>query len=155
LQREKKMTTRLVVAVSAAILSTQVVSARSAPHHGPIASSAYRIGTVLNVKRQEFQSNAVGYTTPTDAPLQSDVYAYDVSVRVDCGTYVGRYESPFDSLVAVFRPNRLVRVRVQKHIMYIDIPGEYPEYRMAITKHARASTAPCDKQQAVASKTIH
>jgi hypothetical protein len=99
----------------------------------------YYPATVLNVRQHQMQSNYVGGSA-TDAPLQSSVFAYDVSLHLDCGTYVGRYQTPFNSLPAVLTPNSEVDVRLQKHVMYVDVPGSR-EYRMSIVgpPHGQAS----------------
>jgi hypothetical protein len=103
----------------------------------------YLAGTVLQVQRHEEDSasNYVG-DNPSDAPLRSDVYAYDISIRVNCATYVGRWNSAFDYIPAVFTPNRTVQVRLEKHLMYVDVPGE-KEFRMGFVEHPRGQPAPC------------
>jgi hypothetical protein len=93
----------------------------------------YVPGTVLHVQEQETQSNYIG-GSPTDAPLQADVHLYDVSVRLNCGTYVGQYKSGLDYLPSVLTSNPSVEVRLQKHVMYVKVPGDQ-EYRMAIVEH--------------------
>jgi hypothetical protein len=100
-------------------------------------------GTVLQVKRHEYDSasNYVG-DSPSDAPLHSNVHVYDVSVRVNCATYVGRYKSVFDYVPSVFTPNRKVEVRLRKHVMQIDVPGE-EKYTMGIVERPRHPTPPC------------
>ena len=95
----------------------------------------YLPATVLQVQEQEIQSNYVG-DSPTDAPLQAEVHTYNVSIQLNCGTYVGRYSSPFDYLPDVLRSNRSVGVRLEKHVMHIKVPGE-EEYTMGIVEHPR------------------
>jgi hypothetical protein len=104
----------------------------------------YVQGTVLRVQEHEENSasNYVG-SSPTDAPLRSEVYAYDISIRVNCATYVGRWESPFDYLPSVFTPNRVVQVRVEKHLMYVYVPGER-EFRMGLVDPPRSGFSGCD-----------
>lgn len=103
----------------------------------------YLPGTVLQVQRHEAvaDSNYVG-DNPSDAPLRPDVYSYEVSIRVNCGTYVGRYQSAFDYLPSVFTPNRTVEVRLKKHVMRVDVPGE-KEFTMRIVEHLRHPTSRC------------
>jgi hypothetical protein len=103
----------------------------------------YLSGTVLQVKRHEYDSasNYVG-NSPSDAPLHSDVYVYDIFVSVNCATYVGRYESVFDYLPSLFTPNQKVEVRLRKHVMQIDVPGE-ERYTMGIIERPRHPTATC------------
>jgi hypothetical protein len=103
----------------------------------------YLAGTVLQVQRhdQDSTSNYVG-DSPSDAPLRSGGYAYDISIRVNCATYVGRWNSELDSVSAVFSPNRAVQVRLEKHVMYVDVPGE-KEFRMGFVARPRGQSAPC------------
>ena len=104
----------------------------------------YLPGTVLQIQRHEadISSNYVG-DNRSDAPLRSDVYSYEVSIRVNCGTYVGRYQSAFDYLPSIFTPNRTVQVRLQKHVMQVNVPGE-KEFTMGIVEHPRHPTPTCD-----------
>jgi hypothetical protein len=63
-------------------------------------SNPYTQGTVVAVQKHKVYSpdSTIGGSNPSDAPLTSRYYAYDVSVRVDCRTYVGRYETPINYL---------------------------------------------------------
>jgi hypothetical protein len=97
-------------------------------------SNAFVQGTVLSVQKEDVQSpQAMGGTNPTDAPLQSTYYAYNVSIHVGCATYVGRYETPFNYFPSAFSPNHSIAVRLTKHVMYFDVPGEN-EMKMAIVQ---------------------
>lgn len=100
-------------------------------------SNRYQQGTVLSVERQEVAS----YAGP-DLPLRSEYYAYDVSVRVGCGIYVGHYETSFDYLPFAFSPNQLIPVRLTKYVMYFDVPGER-DMEMGIVRHNDDRAAPC------------
>jgi hypothetical protein len=87
-------------------------------------SKGHQQGTVLSVERREVRSPDVYYSgTGTDVPLQSVYYAYEVSVQVDCVTYHGRYETPFDYLPSAFSPGKPIQVRVAKHAMHFDVLG--------------------------------
>lgn len=103
----------------------------------------YLPATVLRVQKHETgsTSNYLG-DNPSDAPLRSEVYPYEISLRVNCATYVGRYESAVDYLPAVFTPHRTVRVRLQKHVMYVNVRGDQ-EFRMGIVSHPRGQAPPC------------
>jgi hypothetical protein len=86
-------------------------------------SKQHQQGTVLSVERQEVRSPE-GYYSGTDVPLQSEYYAYNVSVRVGCVTYHGRYETPFDYLPSAFGPGKPIQVRMTKYAMHFDVPGD-------------------------------
>jgi hypothetical protein len=96
---------------------------------------------VLQVQKHEVGGSAyTGGDNPSDAPLQSDYYAYDVSVRVNCGTYVARYQSPFGYLPSAFVPGHTVPVRVTKHILYFNVP-DYQEMKMGIVRKLQGNCA--------------
>ena len=78
--------------------------------------------TVVSVENHETPSNYVG-SNPTDAPLEAQVYAYDIGLRLDCTTYALQYLSAIDYLPSVFSPGNTVNVEPQKHFMYVDVPG--------------------------------
>jgi hypothetical protein len=94
-------------------------------------------GTVIEVQKQKvyFPDYAIGGSNPPDAPLTSRYYAYQVSVRVDCKTYVGRYETQFNYLPSEFTPNQPIQVHLTKHVMYFDLPND-PDMRMGIVRRS-------------------
>jgi hypothetical protein len=100
-------------------------------------AAQYAPATVLDIHEEETQSNYVG-DNPSDAPLQSEVHIYDVSIRLDSGNYAGRYKSAFGYLPSILSSNRPVEVRLQKHVMYVRVPGD-EEYKMAIVKRPRGT----------------
>ena len=95
----------------------------------------YVEGTVVHVQQHRVYSPdpMIGGSNPSDAPLTSRYYTYEVSVRVDCETYVGRYQTPFNYLPSVFTLNQPVQVRLTKHVMYFDLPND-PDLRMGIVR---------------------
>jgi hypothetical protein len=98
---------------------------------------------VLGVQKHEVASPQYsGGGTPSDAPLESEYYAFDVSVRVKCATYVARYETPFDYFPLAFAPGETTPVRVTKHILYFHVP-DHEEMKMAIVRHAEAASTIC------------
>jgi hypothetical protein len=100
----------------------------------PRAANSYSRGTILSVQKNTVRTpQATAGTSPTDAPLQSEYYAYNVSIRVACNTYVGTYETPFNYLPSNFSPNHSVNVRLSKHLLYFSIPDE-PEMKMSIVQ---------------------
>lgn len=94
---------------------------------------AFQQVTVLSVDQHQVQSPAsqFGAGDPSDAPLTSNFYTYHVSFRLECRTYVGRYETPFRYLPSAFAPNHPIQVRLTKHVMYFNLPND-PELRMSI-----------------------
>jgi hypothetical protein len=99
------------------------------------SSNAYVQGVVIEVQKRKIYSPdfTIGGSNPSDAPLTSRYYAYEVSVRVDCKTYVGRYETPFNYLPSEFTSSQPIQVRLTKHVMYFDLPNN-PDLRMGIVR---------------------
>ena len=88
------------------------------------ASNPYVQGTVVDVQKHKvyFPDSMMGGSNPADVPLTATYHAFEVSVRVDCKTYVGRYETPFNYLPSVFSVNQPIQLRLTKHVMYFDLP---------------------------------
>jgi hypothetical protein len=101
----------------------------------------HQSATVLRVQKHEADAPLVG-GNPTDAPLHSSAYLYDVSLRVDCKIYVVRYESAFDQPPPLFTPERQVDGRVEKHVLYASMPGG-GGVKLTIIKRGADSAAPC------------
>jgi hypothetical protein len=102
---------------------------------------AYQPATVVSVENHQSRPNYVG-DNPSDAPLQSTVYAYDIGIRLNCIEYVGRYLSAFDYLPTVFTPNNTIQVNRQKHVLYVSLPGSR-DVKMGIASRSREKDAPC------------
>jgi hypothetical protein len=132
---------RFLIYALALILFAPPVSA-NATKRSSDKKDQYLPGTVVTVQKHETKSNYIG-DDPSDAPLQSSAFAYDIALRVSCGTYIGRYQSAFDYVPAVFTPNRPVEIRFQKHAMYVEVPGE-PEYKIGIIEQPRGARASCN-----------
>ena len=128
----------LYVAVLACVVGVPVLSASASkePAH------AYQQGTVLAVDKKEVTTPNECCYSATDAPLQTQYFAYDVSVKVNCGTYVGHYESPYDYLPSELAANHKVDVRLAKHDMYLGVPGER-EMKLAIVHRQLERNGPC------------
>jgi hypothetical protein len=98
--------------------------------HGKIVAAEKR--------RVESPDYPVGGSNPSDAPLTSRYYEFEVSIRVACTTYVGTYQTPFNYLPLAFNPNQSIAFRLTKHVMYFDSPG-VEDIRM----HIRTSRKEC------------
>jgi len=102
-------------------------------------SARYVQKTVVDVQEHKMQSPdyAFGAGNPSDAPLASRYYVFDVAVRVGCITYVGRYETAFNYLPSIFTPDQKIEVRLTKRVMYFDLPN-YPDFRIGIARRKGA-----------------
>lgn len=114
--------------------------------HTQSRSPQYVQGTVLAVQKHVMSSPGDTLTTPTDAPLSSRYYAYDVAIQVDCETYTGRYETAFDYLPSAFTADQPVRLRLTKHSLYFNLPNN-PHMRMGIVRRTTASGAGCSRNR--------
>ena len=115
-----------------ASLSLMVVPALNAK---PGSSKQLAQGTVVQVQKRRVESPEYqfGSSNPSDAPLSSRYYAYEVSIRVDCKTYVGRYNTPFNYLPSAFTTDRPIQLRLTKHVMYFELPDGW-DVRMGIVQ---------------------
>jgi len=104
------------------------------------AKQPYQSATVVCVANHETPSVYVG--NPTDAPLQSEVYSYDVGIELNCTVYTVRYETGLDYLPAVFSPNQKVEVSLEKHVMNVNLPGAR-EVRLSIGRRTRVRSTSC------------
>ncbi|HZQ66899.1 MAG TPA: hypothetical protein VFA68_00155 [Terriglobales bacterium] len=125
--------------VSGLILSALLVYLHAAPKREP--KNQYQTATVVSVDKHISDSNYLG--SPSDAPLQTEDYSYDISIRLQCNIYIGRYESATDYLPSVFSPKHLVDVRLQKHLMYVSLPESDREVKMGIVGHRRVKEVGC------------
>ncbi len=100
-------------------------------------------GTIVNVQKQDVATPLVRSADPVRTPLQSHYYLYNVSVRLHCDVYVGRYESELNDLPSALSANNSVPVRLMKHTMYLDFPGD--SVKMQIVHHKVSQEAACDQ----------
>lgn len=100
----------------------------------------YQSATVVSVANHETPSIYVG--NPTDAPLQSEVYSYDIGIELNCTVYMVRYETGMDYLPSAFSPNQTVEVSLEKHVMNVNLPGAR-ELRLSIGSRSRVKDTSC------------
>jgi hypothetical protein len=126
---EEVMKTNLLVIGLAFLLTAPAVRAMA------VSSKEWVQGTVVQVQKQRVQSPAYqfGSGNPSDAPLASQYYAFEVSIRVDCETYVGRYTTPFNYLPGTFTVDQAIQFRLTKHVMYFELPDGW-DVRMGIVR---------------------
>jgi hypothetical protein len=86
-------------------------------------ASTRQFQTAIVVSAQKYEPEVPHHGKFTDAPAPSSEYDADVSIRLNCLVYVGRYESPIDYLPGVFKPGKSVEVRPGKHFLYVSVPG--------------------------------
>lgn len=131
--REETMRTGLALVVLILGVSLMGVCARTKPQ--------YQSATVVSVANHEVRSNYVG--DPSDAPLQPQVYSYDIGIELNCTMYLVRYDTGLDYLPSVFSPHQTVQVKVEKHVMNVNLPGAH-EVRLSIGSRSPAKDTACN-----------
>lgn len=87
-------------------------------------SNSFLEGTILQVEKHEAVQSRGG-SNPSDAPLPDpETYDYDIAVRVNCRTYVARYESWYDYVPANLSASQQVQLRLAHGTMYVDVPNQ-------------------------------
>jgi hypothetical protein len=126
----------IVIAVLAAMLAVINASAKESKIR------QYFEGTVIRVDKYEPQQVVAGQN-PSDAPLADpETFAYDVAVHVNCGTYVGRYQSWYDYVPSVFAADRKIQLRLTRSVMYVNVPNEKELELSIVSKHIERG--PCE-----------
>ena len=135
------MKIRLCVSILAVVSAVTVTYATG-------QSKQSQPGTIVQVQKQNVATPPVRTGADADrAPLQWHYFVYNVSVRLNCNVYVGRYESEVDDLPSALSPNNSVLVRLEKHRMYLDFPGDTVKMRIV---HRKVSTEGACGQTALA-----
>jgi hypothetical protein len=102
---------------------------------------SYQPGTVLSVDRYVAATYYTG--SPVEAPLQPREYSYNVGIRVNCTTYVGRYDSAINYLPSSIAPNHPVQVLLRKHTLCVWMPELGREVEMRIVRHKPVKDKAC------------
>jgi len=123
-----------ILAIVSAVTITYAVGQSKEPQQG----------TIVNVQKQDVATPPARTSAdPVRTPLQSHYYLYNVSVRLNCDVYVGRYESELDNLPSELSANNSVPVRLRKRVMYLDFPGD--TVKMQIVHHNVSHEVGCDQ----------
>ena len=130
----------VVLAVVLAVLSATLAAVSASAKESKIKQ--YLEGTVVRVDKHESEQVVSG-ENPSDAPLADpETFAYDVAVHVNCGTYVGRYQSWYDYVPSVFAADRKIQLRLTRSVMYVSIPNEKEIELAIVSKHVERG--PCE-----------
>lgn len=130
----------VVVAIVVAMLAVVSVFAKETK------IKQYVEGTVVRVDKHQSEANVSGQN-PSDAPLADpETFAYDVAVLVNCGTYVGRYQSRYDYVPSVFAVDRKIQLRLTRSAMYVSVPNEKELELPIVSKHMERGTCEIARQ---------
>ena len=98
-------------------------------------SNSYLEGTILQVEKHETTQRTTG-SNPSDAPLPDpETYDYDIAVRVNCRTYVARYQSWYDYVPANLSASQQVQLRLAHGTMYVDVPNQKEVPMRIVSRH--------------------
>jgi hypothetical protein len=104
--------------------------------------NSFQPATITRVHKQEVEQPAYsGGDNPSDAPLRSEYFAYDIAMHTACEAYVAHYESPYDYLPDAFADNHQMPVRIGKHT--VDFELGYRQMQMNIIHHKAINDAGC------------
>jgi hypothetical protein len=98
------------------------------------SSRKFQKAVVVTV--QEREPNMPRRRNPTDAPVARSEKDYDISLRVNCTVYVGRYESETEDLPGAFAVGQALDVSRGKHVLYVKIPGSRDTQMTLIRRYA-------------------
>jgi len=127
--------------ISLFVVILAVVSAVAVPS-ATGQSKPSQEGIIVNVNKQDVATPPVrAGANPDHSQLQSHYYRYNVSVQLNCDIYVGRYESESDDLPDTLSPNNHVPIRITKHVMFLDFPGD--PVKMQIVRHKVSHADAC------------
>ncbi len=113
-----KVASRVTIAILVAVLPTFYAHAARRRAEEQVQ------GQVVRVRKHRVQSPeyTMGGSNPSDAPLTSRYYAFEVSIRVGRTIYSGIYQTPFNYLPSEFDRDQRIEFRVTKHVMYFEFP---------------------------------
>lgn len=94
------------------------------------------------VSAQKHEPDSPHYNKRMDATAAATEYDYDISIRLNCSIYVGRYLSAIDYLPGVFAADQTIEISLEKRVMFVKVPGT-GEIRMGIVRHYAALGDSC------------
>lgn len=86
-------------------------------------ASTLQFQKAVVVSTEKYEPEAAHHGKFTDAPAPSSEYDANISIRLNCLVYLGRYKSPIDYLPGVFVPGQSIEVSPARHFLYVRVPG--------------------------------
>jgi hypothetical protein len=78
----------------------------------------------------------------TDAPDALTEFDANVSIRLNCIVYLGRYKSAIDYMPIVFAAEQEVDVSPEKHFLFVKVPGN-GDVKLRIVRRDPAAADSC------------
>jgi hypothetical protein len=95
----------------------------------------WQTGKILAVEKHE--PEVLCCYSGTDAPLQSNVVEYDVSVKIEDTVYFGRYQTWTGYIPTAWAQDHLLHARPDKHFVYLKTPaGDEARLSLISRKHS-------------------
>ena len=98
--------------------------------------AGFQPATIVSVESRAIPSNYAG-DNPSDAPLQPEVYSYDIGILLGGTVYRTTFDSAFSELPSMFAPNHSIQVNLKKHVIDVEFPSDGP-VQMAIESRTGA-----------------
>jgi hypothetical protein len=86
-------------------------------------ASTRQFQTAVVVKVEKHEPEVALHRKITDAPAPLSEYDANVSIRLNCVVYLGRYKSAIDYLPGVFVAGQSVEASPEKPWLYVKVPG--------------------------------
>lgn len=86
-------------------------------------ASSLQFQRAVVVSAEKYEPAVAHHGKLTDAPASSNEYDANISIRLNCRRYLGRYKSAIDYLPGVFVAGQSIEVRPGKHFLYVRVPG--------------------------------
>ena len=81
----------------------------------------YQKAVVVSVENHEPATSL--HRKVTDAADALTEFDANVSIRLNCVVYLGRYKSAIDYMPSVFAPEQAVEVSPEKNFLFVKVPG--------------------------------
>jgi hypothetical protein len=104
----------------------------------------FQTAVVVNVEKHE--PEVALHRKVTDAPAPLSEYDANVSIRLNCVVYLGRYKSAIDYLPGVFVAGHAVEVSAEKPWLYVKVPGT-GEVKLRIVRRDPVAGDSCKASQ--------
>jgi len=111
----------------------------------PDKKANYQNATVVSVNKHNSVSNYASGDS-VDAPLRAADNSYDISIRLNCDLYVGRYRSSINFVPPEVSANQPVQVLMQGHVMYVTYPNQSRQMKMGIVSHKHVTDGGCSSK---------
>jgi hypothetical protein len=108
----------------------------------PVWASPVQFQKAVVVRVDKSQPTLPYRTRRSDTPPPPTEFDFDITFRVNCLEYVGRYATAIDFLPGTVEVNKLVDISIRKHVLYMKT-RDGNEVKMEILEQSKLA-GPCD-----------